>query len=45
MESRIQCFLEVEAPPRELELDPRESGPLRGGLKEEEKEESFLGVS
>ena len=50
VESRFQCFLEVEAPPREgpaplpLELDPQEGGPLRGGLKEE-KEESFLGVS
>ena len=50
MEIEFQCFLEVEAPLREgpaplpLELDPREDGPLRGGL-EEGKGKSFLGVS
>ena len=50
MEIEFQCFLEVEALPREgpaplpLELDPREEGPLRGG-QGEGKGKSFLGVS
>ena len=50
METELQCFLEAEAPLREgppplpLELDPREDGPLLGGLGVG-KEKSFLGVS
>ena len=50
VETELQCFLEAEAPPREgpaplpLELDPREDGPLLGGLGVG-KEKSFLGVS
>ena len=40
VEKRLQCFLEVEAPPREgapplpLKLDPLEEPRPRGGLEE-----------